>query len=173
MKRAFVVLVCIMILTALAGCAAGVPEKPETNLEFWIAENVDNFDFSGYRERPGMFGGREYYGSGYAPEKDSDGNLTDPAECVVYTVTAYPDYSSGKDHVTGITVTDPNVNVYGLTVDSSPDEIRAAMERSGFRQIEQEGAAGLLFEKGKLRISFTEGCIRLSTEVTNREGIIF
>ena len=27
--------------------------KPETNLEFWIAENVDNVDFSKYQEKYG------------------------------------------------------------------------------------------------------------------------
>lgn len=114
MKKAIVLLTVLVCLLSLIGCSAQTPkkpEKPETDLEFWIAENVDDFDFSGWEERYGIMGGREYYGSGYVPTKDENGEQIDPAECVIYTVTSYPDYSDKEQHITRITITDPTVKI--------------------------------------------------------------
>ena len=69
MKKTIVSLTALLLLFTLIGCSA-IPEKPETDLEFWIAENVDDVDFSGRQERYGLMGGREYYGSGYVPTTD-------------------------------------------------------------------------------------------------------
>ena len=66
--------------------------QPITNLEFWIAENVDDVDFSKYQIKYGMMGGTEYYGTGYVPTVDEYGQQIDPEHCVIYTVTSYPDY---------------------------------------------------------------------------------
>ena len=83
-----------------------VPPK-DTNLEFWIAENVDKVDFSNYQEKFGLMGGREYYGTGYLPSTNENGEQIDPEACVVYTVTSYPDHISNKKYITRITITDP------------------------------------------------------------------
>ena len=118
------------ILTAiflLVGCGETGVEKPETNLEFWICDNADELDFSNCKERFGIMGGREYYGSAYAPTEDENGEQTDPEKCVIYTVTSYPDYSDKANHITRITITDPAVNVFGLTVKSTEDEIKTTM----------------------------------------------
>ena len=64
--------------------------QPLTNLEFWIAQNVDNVDWSKYQEKYGIMGGREFYGTGYAPTLDEWGQQVDPEHCVIYTVTSYP-----------------------------------------------------------------------------------
>lgn len=164
------VTLCVFLLTALCGCA-DAPARPETNLEFWIAENVDGTDFSGYRQRYGIMGGREYYGSGYVPTVDGNGEQRDPEHCVIYTVTSYPDYSSGRQHVTRITITDPAVSVYGICVDSSAAEVAAAMERGGFRL--REGEGGVTYVKGRFSVRFSEGCIVIAAEVSNRLGIQF
>ena len=50
MKKITTVLLCIIVLLTLAGCSSNKLEKPETNLEFWIGENVDDVDFSKYQE---------------------------------------------------------------------------------------------------------------------------
>lgn len=39
MKKTMVLLTVLLLLFSLIGCSA-IPEKPETDLEFWIAENV-------------------------------------------------------------------------------------------------------------------------------------
>ena len=64
------------MLISLVGCSPNKLAKPETNLEFWIAENVDDVDFSKYQEkyRYGFMGsGRQYYGTGYTPATDENG----------------------------------------------------------------------------------------------------
>ncbi len=147
------------------------PSEPEHDLEFWIAENVDSFDFSGYQQKYGLFGGYEYYGTGYVPTLDENGQQIDPEHCVVYTVTNYPDYSSNSRHITRITITDPAVKIYGLSISSSVDEIKSVMTAEGFTVT--ESGAGVRAEKGKIRFTFSGESITISAEVTNHFGIIY
>lgn len=171
MKRILLIILAIMLFPALlSGCGKSLSE-PETNLEFWIAENVDDVDFSSYQQRYGLFGGYEYYGTGYTPTTDADGQQIDPEHCVIYTVTSYPDYSSGKQHITRISITDPAVKVYGLTINSSAEDIKRAMENEGFTV--EETAGGIKAEKGDFRFSFSENSITIAVNVTNKLGIIF
>ena len=49
------------------------PPKPsDTNLAFWITQDVSRIDFSHYEEITGWFGARQYYGHGYHSTIDSD-----------------------------------------------------------------------------------------------------
>ena len=171
MKRTLALLLAVLLLTAFAGCASNSLKKPVTELEFWIGENVDGVDFSEYREKPGIMGGREYYGRGYAPEKAENGEETEPKECVLYTVTSYPDYSSKAQHVTRIVITDPSVGVYGLKLGSPADEIGTVMKKNGFKL--NDNADPNSFVKGKFTIRFSNESIVLSVEVSNRNGIVF
>ena len=173
MKKFLPVLLYLCIFLLLAGCANSSAGKPDTNLEFWIADNVTNFDFSGYQEKYGLFGGREYYGSGYTPLTDADGQQQDPEHCVIYTVTAYPDYSSRKSHITGIYITDPAVKVFGLSRNSTQEEIKTTMQDNGFRLQTNENAYGLSFQKGKITVHFCEESISLRAKVRNFWGIQF
>ena len=179
MKKASVIVFVLLLSTILFGCGnrgaegSGGIEKTETNLEFWICDNADNIDFSNCQERYGIMGGREYYGSAYAPMKDANGGQVDPEECVIYTITSYPDYSSKAQHITGITITDPSVTVYGLTVKSSVDEVTATMTSYGYAPVEREFPGALLFEKEGIKFSFSDGCIRIIAEVSNENGIVF
>ena len=157
---------CILfaaLLLCLTGCGGKYLKKPETDLEFWITENVENVDFSKYQEKYGLMGGREYYGSGYVPTTDENGEQKDPEHCVIYTVTSYPDYSSGKSHITRIFITDPEVSVYGVTLTSSSEEIKTALTEAGFSVTEKNG--GVLGEKGRFRISFSADSIYIHADV--------
>ena len=94
MKKSRKILVFVLIFaiaaTGIIVYANRKPPHPVTNLEFWIGEKVGDASFSGYQEKYGLFGGREYYGTGYMPT--SDGNRqVDPEHCVIYTVTSFPD----------------------------------------------------------------------------------
>ena len=162
---------CAFLLFAVVIFAQRSVPSPETNLEFWICDNVDGFDFSEYRQRFGLMGGREFYGTGYVPTTDEDGRQTDPAHCVIYTVTAYPDYASGKQHITRITITDPNIQIWGLTVDASSTDIMTVMEQHGFRHSIND--IGLTYRRGNISIRFSKGCITVSAEVTNMFDIQF
>ncbi|MBE6542477.1 MAG: hypothetical protein E7672_08565 [Ruminococcaceae bacterium] len=164
MKKTFALFLCMLLITSLVGCSSDKLLKPKTNLEFWIAENVENFDFSEYQEKFGLMGGRQYYGKGYTPTINENGEQIDPEECVIYTVTNYPDYTSRNSHITQIVITDPSVTVYGLTIHSSSGEIETVLKNHGFKS----GRIGKReWVKGKFHIVFTEEAITISVDVSN------
>lgn len=148
------------------------PAQPNTNLEFWIAENVDGVDFSKLQEKYGMFGGREYYGTGYVPTVDENGQQVDPEHCVIYTVTSYPDYSDKEQHITGIYITDPNAEFYGITRNCSFEEFADLIQLQGYK-ITESGDNFVKAQMGKVWITFTTEWIRIGVEVTNDTGIVF
>ena len=168
MKKLLVLLTVLLCALITVGCFGGNPKRPDTDLEFWICDNVDNFDFSDYQPKFGLMGGREYYGTGYTPATDENGEQIDPEHCVVYTVTSYPDYSSKEQHITRIYITDPDVEVYGLTLNSSDHDINKTMEQNGFTIKSYKNYA-----KGKVSIRFTDEYISISVDVSNIWGIQF
>ena len=178
-RRILTAILAAMLLLTLFGCGENGFEKPDTNLEFWICDNEADIDLSNCKARYGMMGGQEYYGSAYTPTINEDGEQTDPEECVIYTITSYPDYSDKTQRITRITITDPAVNVYGLTVKSTADEIETAMKKYGFKTVEA-GAAwnpdnpyGLLYKKGKINLNFYDNRIIIAVCVSNKTGIMF
>jgi len=170
MKRISAVILLLFTVCALcSGCVR--LSDPETNLEFWIAERVAEDDFSEHQQKYGLFGGCEYYGLDYEPIIDDQGQQTDPEHCVIYTVTSYPDYASRAQHVTRIYITDPKIEFYGISLNSTEEEKIAAMNKRGF-DIEC-GTNGFIAEKGKYRFIFSPESISINVEVTNVTGIVF
>ena len=161
------VLVCICVFVF----ANRKPHRPVTNLEFWIGDNVDDVDFSGHTEKFGLFGGREFYGTGYIPTLDGNRQV-DPEHCVIYTVTSYPDYSSEKSAVTGIYITDPSVEFYGVSLNSSHKEFEKLMKKQGFK-ITDTNFNHHTAKKGKYSVIFSKDSIRIRVKVHNIFGIQF
>ena len=185
MKKLFTLLLVLILIFSLCACDnSQLPHddnqqlqnndltKPVTNLEFWIAENVDNIDFSKYQERYGMFGGHEYYGTGYVPTIDEYRQQVDPEHCVIYTVTSYPDYSDKEQHITGIYITDPKIELYEITLDSSFEDFEYFIQKQGF-EITSSNENHRTAEKGKFSITITKEWIRIRVKVENKDGIIF
>ncbi len=145
-------------------------EKPETNLEFWIAENVDNVDFSKYNFF-NVAGARGYYGTGYIPIYDKDHGVIDPEFYVQYTVTGYPDVMDSTQHITTIKIKDPKVHVYGLTVESSFEEFEHIMEQNGFEVTRIAEVAGIA-KKGRfsIQLSTVVKTIHIRVEKENKGG---
>ena len=171
MKRFILIfLAVILCLPAFSSCGRRLSE-PEHDLEFWIGENVDGFDFSEYQPKYGIMGGFEYYGRGYVPTLAEDGWQIDPEHCVIYTLTNYPDYSSNSLCVTRIEITDPAVRVYGLSLSSTVDDIRSTMASEGFTVTGTD--ASIKAEKDNFRFIFTKDSIRITAEVTNHFGIVY
>jgi len=141
--------------------------QPDTKLEFWIGENVDDFNFSSYQEKYGMFGGREYYGTGYVPTTDENGEQTDPQCCVIYTVTSYPDYSDKEQHITGIYITDPSIEFYGISLNSTFEEFEELIKAQGY-QITDSNENHRTASKGKFSITITKEWIKIRVEVENK-----
>jgi hypothetical protein len=149
-------------------------ERPDTNLEFWITENVDIVDFSKYQEKYGMMGGTQYYGSGYVPSIDEEGNQLDPEARVLYTVTSYPDFSSQTRHITSIYITDPSINVYGLTLNSTKDAVKSVMESNGFTYQDNDISNVVLYVKDKVSFFFMEKShINIRVKVENENQLVF
>ena len=192
MKKIFSLALALMLALIFSLCACNIPmqpnepsdtgdknatasdalARPETNLEFWIAENVDGVDFSKYQEKFGMMGGEEYYGEGYIPTLDEHEQQVDPERCVIYTVTSYPDYSNKEKHVTGIYITDPAVEFAGISLSSSFEDFERFAEAEGF-EIAVSNENGRVAKMGKYSITFTKECIGISVEIENKNGIIF
>ena len=146
--------------------------QPITNLEFWIAENVDDVDFSKYQIKYGMMGGTEYYGTGYVPTVDEYGQQVDPEHCVIYTVTSYPDYANKEQHITHIYITDPKIEFYGITLNSSFEDFEYYIQNQGFT-ITHSNENSRTAKKGKYSVTITKEWIRIRVEVENKDGIIF
>lgn len=150
-----------------------VPPAPSnTNLDFWITENVDRADFSKFHEKYGLFGGKEYYGAGYVPTVDEYGQQVDPEHCVVYTVTSYPDYADKEQHITLIYITDPNVEFYGISLNCSFEAFTALIRQQGF-EITESSDVMVKAEMGAVWVTFTPQWIRIGVEITNEHGIVF
>ena len=146
--------------------------QPITKLEFWIAENVDDVDFSKYQIKYGMMGGTEYYGTGYVPTVDEYGQQVDPEHCVIYTVTSYPDYANKEQHITHIYITDPKIEFYGITLNSSFEDFEYYIQNQGFT-ITHSNENSRTAKKGKYSVTITKEWIRIRVEVENKDGIIF
>ncbi len=170
--------VCLSIALTLVLCLTGCEkkaifmQKPEnTNLEFWITQEVTLSDFEGYQEKYGWFGANEFYGRGYEPTMSENNEQIDPEHYVKYLVTSYPDYSSSRLAVTQITITDPSVTVYGLTMGSSREEIVSTMEALGYTTGQQ--GEELWVKKDNVTFRFHAEYIRIFATVTNKWGIVF
>ena len=170
------------VLTETGNTVSGEMPK-DTTLEFWITENVKDQDWTGHDEIYGWMGAREFLGSAYKKNEDADGLDQRPEHYVSYVITAWPDYADGGQFVTDIIVTDPAVKVHGLTIASTFEEFDAVFEPLGYELSWGEGAI-------KTRVATRDGItfrltravednpdvvpqIRISAEVTNREGIVF
>ena len=170
------------VLTETGNTVSGEMPK-DTTLEFWITEDVKDRDWTGHDEIYGWMGAREFLGSAYKKNADADGSDQHPEHYVSYVITAWPDYAAGGQFVTDITVTDPAVKVYGLTIASTFEEFDAVFEPLGYELSWGEGAI-------KTRVATRDGItfrltravednpnvvpqIRISAVVTNREGIVF
>lgn len=170
------------VLTETGNTVSGEMPK-DTTLEFWITEDVKDQDWSEYDEIYGWMGAREFLGTAYKKNADTDGSDQHPEHYVSYVITAWPDYADGGQFVTDITVTDPAVKVHGLTIASTFEEFDAVFEPLGYELSWSDGAI-------KTRIALKDGItfrltcavddnpdvvpqIRISAEVTNREGIVF
>ncbi|MBP3479495.1 MAG: hypothetical protein J6K03_08465 [Oscillospiraceae bacterium] len=180
MKRIAILLLvisCIVVLVSCKNDEQSLPPKPEgTVLEFWITENVENVDFADYDEIYGWMGAREYLGKGYKSLIDENGEQHYPNEYVSYIISAYPDYADGGSYITGITIADPNVEVYGVSIDSSLEDFDQIFSEMGYEISVAAGSAENAHRAQKDGIVFVfshRRSITIRAQVSNREGIQF
>ncbi len=154
----FAAALCV-ILFSFSSCGKKLLEMPEdTNLEFWVTYDVADFDFSSYERADSAAAALAYYGKGYVPVKNEDGTVTPPDIYVKYRVTPWPTFASGGTYVTGITWNDPEITLYGLTVNSTIDEIEDTLTDAGYEvsRLELNSHASCVAKKDGATISFND-----------------
>lgn len=136
-KSVLMVLVIVWaLLVVLAGCGAddvSLDVKPEkTNLEFWVKYEVEDEESFGQRMWRNSSEPAWYLAKGYEPSGfDENGNANGlPEEYVLYAVYPYPRDSDGKKIVT-IKITDPDICICGITVDSSGADFKKTFKKLG------------------------------------------
>ena len=170
-KKIFLIIIAVILILSTSFIVyRNYLPNPHTYLEFWIVERVKKGDFKDCSPKYGMFGGDQYYGSEYIPEITEGNMQIDPEYCVIYTVTAYPDYMFNNRFVTGIYITDPKIEIYGLTINSSKVDIIKTLKKKGF--IIKEGN-GVIAKRGKFTINFYDNSISIRAEKSNIMGIQF
>ncbi len=151
-------------------------QKPtDSELAFWITEDVARVDFSSYHSKSYLLGAVEYTPASY--EEGASGR-------VAYLVSAYPDYADGGKFVTRIFVSDTKVKVLGgLTVASTVEEWDKALTKLRFERqavaetLDKDTEYKELWKSGdgKLTVTLKKGAegygIYIQASVTNREGL--
>ena len=148
--------------------------KPkDTNLEFWITQRVTTKDMldKGCTILPGYMGGVEYLDSRYTADTSS-GIPTAPETHVTYLVTGYPD-TLDKSAITQIEITDPIITVYGLTLNSTDQEItqKAARIANSITYESVDDEHKITFTIKQCSFSFMSDKILISVPVTNNSGV--
>jgi hypothetical protein len=109
-------------------------EKPEdTNLEYWLLDSPNKKEWTKLYED--ILTGT-YLANGYEAVLNESDNLLypkhAPEHAVVYSTENYPIEEIGIKKITGIYITDPEIYVWGLTVNSTREEVVEVMEKMGF-----------------------------------------
>ena len=148
---ALLLLVCTVTLM-FTSCASDKIDKPEdTNLDYWL---LDKLDTDGCTELYIKGIDVHYYlAKGYEAETSENGNLVAPEAAVTYLVEKYPYQDWGiLWRISSIKITDPNVYVWGLTINSTREEFVNVMTSLGF-EFGFENEKGISYSKGKTTVS--------------------
>ena len=137
MKKTVVLLLLLCIFALMFSSCSVYPELPmpkDTNLEYWLLYNPYNKNWTELPNGYWMedFYGKSYLAQGYEPIIDEDGNLSAPEHCVIYSTGNYPLSDKGVKRIMSIRITDPQVSVFGLTINSTREEIDEVMTKNGF-----------------------------------------
>lgn len=155
MKKLIALLLLLCTLTLLlSSCGSKKIEKPEdTNLEYWLLEKLDT---DGCTELYIMGSNAHYYlAKGYEAEVNEKGHLVAPKAAVTYMVKRYPYRDWGLLwRISTIHITDPNVFVWGLTINSSREEFVETMTELGF-EFSSENEKVISYKKGRTIVSLT------------------
>ena len=97
-----------------------------------------------------------------------------PAVHVTYLLSGYPD-TKDEWAVTRIHITDPEITVYGLTMNSTNTEIEGRMANmtDKFHYSEVNDVLHISFNVGKCVFDFSSTDIDIAVPPTNKQGIIY
>lgn len=152
-------------------------ENEIEGLEFWILQDMTDFDFSDYTRDVNMLGSNgAYFGRKYdiTPEMRRDHAVP----FVEYILGSWPDLSDKGSYVTNIWITDPDVKIYGLTLENTMEEWRTVLTEKGYSfggyhgdyradmiAVSPDGTYIICYDSNPLGLS-------IIAPTTNREGIV-
>ena len=150
--------------------------KPkDTNLEFWITERATSKDLEdkGCTYLPGWMGAEEYLDSRYTADT-SEPMAKAPDIHVTYLLTGYPD-TLDDPAITHIEITDPSITVYGLTMESTDNQITSRLNElaTSFSYITTTEECYLSVKIQNCSFSFMREKIVIDVPVTNNSGIVY
>ena len=149
------VMIAILLVVSVISFSSCTPKvelaKPEnTNLKYWLLDGPNKEEWT---KLHGDVLTNTYLASGYEPVLNEYGNWESPEHAVVYFTENYPIEEIGIQKITGIYITDPEIHVWGLTVNSTREEVIEVMEKIGFKE-KQVGSNIYSADNGRYRVIF-------------------
>ena len=147
---ALTLLLCTLALM-FSSCGNNVKiEKPEdTNLEYWLLDKPDKENWT-------QIGSDRYLAGGYEAAVDENGDLQAPEESVLYYIDHYPISEMGFKIIDGLLITDPDVYVWGLTINSTKEEAVETLSELGFSVDSSDKVCSAEMGQYKIRLTYGE-----------------
>ena len=177
----FILLAALMVFAV--GCSSNykdellyLDEPNDSNLLFYLTEAVDEQDMLDAGCTSFDLAGNPYRKTFLDKRYDFDTvvNNTSATKChVTYSISKYPQ-EANRYHVTQITIYDPSIKVYGLTINSSIKDIRKAMKKLKFTETEykeSEDYSVAMFRRDRFAFIFTSESIRLYADYISTDQL--
>ena len=154
------VMIAILLVVSVISFSSCTPKvelaKPEnTNLEYWLLDSIDADNCVILEDLGG--GTIIYLAEGYELVLAENGKMEAPQYAVKYYVSNYPLADLGVNkRISRIEITDPEINVWGLRVNSTREEIIATLEKNGFN-VTQNDQIGVSGENGRYHVGIRFG----------------
>lgn len=130
MKKLIALLLLLCMLTlALSSCGSVKIEKPEdTNLEYWLFDKPNEENLT-LLQSDGSY--KRYLAPG---SEHIEGNPGYVSNCVYYETTRTSIGLMNRNRICKIIITDPEVTVWGLTINSTYEEFHNTLTQVGFKE---------------------------------------
>ena len=180
----FTLLILLVVLTVFAvGCSSYkeeqlyLDEPDNSNLLFYLTEAATEQDLLDVGCTSFDLSGNPYKKTFLDKRYDFDtvfSTTTGLNRCyVTYSISKYPQ-EANRYHVTQISIYDPSIKVYGLTLESSLSDIRKVMKKLGFKETENQESDGYrvtMFRKDRFAFEFSTDGIRLFANYLSTDQI--
>ena len=158
LAKVMIVVLLVVSVISFSACAPKVElAKPEnTNLEYWLLDKLDN---EGCTKLDAIVGTKvEFYlAKGYEAIVTENGKLGAPESAVVYEIEKYPYRDWGiLWRIGSIKISDPDVFVWGLTINSTREEFSKVMTDLGF-EFRSEDETYIAFSLDKYYVGLRYG----------------
>ncbi len=137
----------------------GITVRPKDyDLDYWISETVDinGIDASQIYEKSDER--IVYLDSNYSFQSNTGGSPVLPKECVIY----HFSLSENVWNVSFIYATDPDVKMFGLTMNSSANKIRYTFKNLGFEHVDEYSGFAPCYSKENIEFRIYPTYISIS-----------